>query len=61
MLAAMAVGLGLPMRSESFAVRTGRALQPALVTACRAARRPRSFDIPGSLLGFRDRAGAPSG
>ena len=46
------------MRSESFAVRAGRALQLTLVTACRAARRPASFDIPGSLLGFRDRAGA---
>ena len=46
------------MRSESFAVRAGRVLQRALVTACRVARRPRSFDIPGSLLGFRDRAGA---
>ena len=58
LLAAMAAGLGLLMRSESFAVRAGRALQLALVTACRVARRPRSFDIPGSLLGFRDRAGA---
>ena len=46
------------MRSESFAVRAGRVLQRALMTACRAARRPRSFDIPGALLGFRDRAGA---
>jgi len=36
----MAAGLGLLMRSESFAVRAGRALQLALVTACRAARRP---------------------
>jgi len=58
LLAAMAAGLGLLMRSESFAVRAGRALQLALVTACRVARRPASFDIPGSLLGFRDRAGA---
>jgi len=58
LLAAMAAGLGLLMRSESFAVRAGRAVQLALVTACRVARRPRSFDIPGSLLGFRDRAGA---
>ena len=58
LLAALAAGLGLLMRSESFAVRAGRVLQRALVTACRVARRPRSFDIPGSLLGFRDRAGA---
>jgi len=58
LLAALAAGLGLLMRSESFAVRAGRALQLTLVTACRAARRPASFDIPGSLLGFRQRAGA---
>ena len=58
LLTALAAGLGLLMRSESFAVRAGRVLQRALMTACRAARRPRSFDIPGSLLGFRDRAGA---
>jgi uncharacterized membrane protein YbhN (UPF0104 family) len=58
LLAALAAGLGLLMHSESFAVRAGRALQAALVTACRVARRPASFDIPGSLLAFRDRAGA---
>ena len=58
LLTALAAGLALLMRSESFAVRAGRVLQRALMTACRAARRPRSFDIPGSLLGFRDRAGA---
>jgi putative heme transporter len=58
LLTAMAAGLGLLMRSESFALRAGRALQVALVMACRVARRQASFDIPGSLLGFRDRAGA---
>jgi uncharacterized protein (TIRG00374 family) len=58
LLTALAAGLGLLMRSESFAVRAGRVLQLVLVTACRVARRPKSFDIPGSLLGFRDRAGA---
>ncbi len=58
LLAGLAAGLGLLMRSESFAVRAGRALQVVLVTACRVVRRPRSLDIPGSLLGFRDRAGA---
>jgi uncharacterized membrane protein YbhN (UPF0104 family) len=58
LLAALAAGLGLLTRSESFAVRAGRALQLALAAACRVARRPASFDIPGSLLGFRDRAGA---
>src|SRR5579859_8035331 len=58
LLVALAAGLGLLMRSESFALGAGRALQPALAFACRVARRPASFDIPGSLLGFRDRAGA---
>jgi uncharacterized membrane protein YbhN (UPF0104 family) len=58
LLASMAAGLGLLMRSEAFAFRAGRALQLTLVTACRLARRQASFDIPGSLLGFRDRAGA---
>jgi putative heme transporter len=58
LLVALAVGLGLLMRSESFALGAGRALQSALAAACRVARRPASFDIPGSLLGFRDRAGA---
>ena len=58
LLAAMAAGLGLLMRSESFALRVGRALQPALAIACRMARRQASFDVPGSLLGFRDQAGA---
>ena len=54
----MAAGLGLLMCSESFAVRAGRALQPALAFACRVARRPPPADIPGSMLGFRHRAGA---
>ena len=58
LLAAMAAGLSLLMRSESFAFRAGRALQLTLVTACRLVRRQASFDVPGSLLGFRDRAGA---
>jgi putative heme transporter len=58
LLSAMAAGLGLLMRSESFAFRAGRVLQFALVMACRVVRRPASFDVPGSLLGFRNRAGA---
>ena len=58
LLGALAAGLSLLMRSESFASRAGRALQPVLASACRVARRPVSFDIPGSLLGFRDQAGA---
>src|SRR4029077_4325469 len=53
LLVALAAGLSLLMRSESFAVRAGRALQPALAIACRLVRRPASFDIPGSLPGFR--------
>jgi uncharacterized protein (TIRG00374 family) len=57
LLGALAAGLGLLMRSESFAVRAGRALQPVLAIACRVARRPASFDIPSALLGFRDQAG----
>src|SRR5580700_9859127 len=57
LLAALAAGLGLLMRSESFAGCAGRALQLTLVTACRVVHRPASFDIPRSLLGFRDRAG----
>jgi putative heme transporter len=58
LLAVLAAGLGLLMRSQSFAAGAGRVLQPALAVACRVARRPASFDIPGSLLSFRNRAGA---
>ena len=58
LLSAMAAGLGMLMRSEAFAFRAGRALQLTLVMACRVVRRQASFDAPGSLLGFRDRAGA---
>ena len=47
LLTAMATGLGLLMRSESFAFRAGRARQLALVMACRVVRRQVSFDIPG--------------
>ena len=58
LLAALAAGLGLLVRSEAFAFRAGGALQYAAVTACRLVRRPASFDVPGSLLGFRRQAGA---
>jgi uncharacterized membrane protein YbhN (UPF0104 family) len=58
LLAALAAGLGLLVRSEAFAFRAGRVLQYAAVTACRLVRRPASFDVPGSLLGFRRQAGA---
>jgi len=57
LLAALAAGLGLLVRSEAFAFRAGRALQYGAVTACRLARRKASFDVPGSLLGFRRQAG----
>jgi putative heme transporter len=57
-LAAAAVGLGLLVRSESFAVRAGGVLQRVLVVACRLVRRAPPCDIPGALLGFRDRAAA---
>jgi uncharacterized membrane protein YbhN (UPF0104 family) len=46
------------VRSEAFAFRAGRALQYGAVNACRLARRKATFDIPGSLLGFRRQAGA---
>jgi uncharacterized membrane protein YbhN (UPF0104 family) len=58
LLAALATGLALLMRSESFALGAGRALQPALTFAARVVRRPACADLPGALLGFRDRAGA---
>jgi len=58
LLAALAAGLGLLVRSEAFAFRAGRALQYALVMVCRLVRRQASFDVPGSLLGFRRQAGA---
>jgi uncharacterized membrane protein YbhN (UPF0104 family) len=44
------------VRSESFAVRMGGVLQRVLVLVCRLVRRQPPCDIPGSLLGFRDRA-----
>ena len=58
LLAALAAGLGLLVRSEAFAFRAGRALQYGAVTACRLVRRRATFDVPGSLLGFRRQAGA---
>jgi putative heme transporter len=56
LLVAAAAGFGLLLRSEPFAVRTGGALQHALTFVCRLVRRPPPRDVPGSLLGFRDRA-----
>ncbi|MFI5062718.1 MAG: YbhN family protein [Streptosporangiales bacterium] len=57
-LAAMATGLGLLLRSQAFALRAGRALQRPLAVLSRLARRPPPGDAAGSLSGFRDRAGA---
>jgi uncharacterized membrane protein YbhN (UPF0104 family) len=56
MLVAVAAGFGLLLRSESFALRAGAALQPAYVMACRLARRPPPSPIAGSLLRFRESA-----
>jgi putative heme transporter len=58
MLAVAAGGLGLLVRSESFALGAGGILQRGLVFACRLVRRQPPCDIPGSLLGFRSRAAA---
>ena len=51
-----AVGFGLLLRSESFALRAGGALQPVLAVACRLARRPERATAAASLLAFRERA-----
>ena len=56
LLAGAAAGLGLLIRSESFALGAGRALQRALTGTWRLVHRRPSFDIPGSLAGFRSRA-----
>ena len=58
LLIAAAAGLGLLLRSESFALRAGRALQRMVAVACRLARRPVPPDVAGWLPGFRGRAGA---
>jgi uncharacterized protein (TIRG00374 family) len=56
LLVIAAVGFGLLLRSESFAVRADAALQRALTVACRVARRPPPSSAAGSLQGFRERA-----
>jgi putative heme transporter len=56
LLAAAVAGISLLIRSESFALRAGGALQRALTVTFRLVRRQASFDIPGSLAGFRSRA-----
>jgi putative heme transporter len=55
-LALVALGFGLLLRSESFAVRADVLLTRALAIACRVARRSPSTPVTGSLLGFRERA-----
>ena len=56
LLTAAAAGLGLLLRSESFALRAGRALQRMIAVACRLARRPLPPDVAGWLPDFRGRA-----
>jgi putative heme transporter len=56
LLAVMALGFSLVLRSESFALRAGAAFQPVLALACRLARRPPPSPAAGSLLAFRERA-----
>src|SRR5260370_10599575 len=58
MLTIAAAGLGLLVRSESFALGAGGILQRGLILACRLVRRPPPCDIPGSLLRLRSRAAA---
>jgi uncharacterized membrane protein YbhN (UPF0104 family) len=57
LLAAVAAGLRLLLRSEPFAVRAGQTLQHMLAIGCRLVRRPPpQCDVPGSLHGFRGQA-----
>ena len=58
LLAALAGGFGLLLRSESVALRADRGLQRAVAIGCRLARRPPPSHAAGSLLGFRERAAA---
>jgi uncharacterized protein (TIRG00374 family) len=56
LLAAMAAGFGLLLRSQGFAVRADLVLQRVAAMACRLARRQAPSRIAGSLTGFRARA-----
>jgi uncharacterized membrane protein YbhN (UPF0104 family) len=58
LLTAAAAGLGLLLRSESFALRVGRALQRVVGLAFRLARRQLPPGVAGWLPGFRCRAAA---
>jgi len=57
LLTAAVAGLGLLLRSESFALRADHALQRMVAVACRLARRPVPPDVAGWLPDFRGRAG----
>jgi uncharacterized protein (TIRG00374 family) len=54
LLVIVAVGFGLLLRSQSFALRADMALQRVLTIACRLARR--QPPLAGCLQGFRERA-----
>ena len=56
LLVTVAVGFGLLLRSESFAVRADAVLQRALTVTCRLARRAPPAAVAGSLQAFRARA-----
>ncbi len=56
LLVIVAVGFGLLLRSESFALRADAALRRPLMLACRLARRAPPSSAAGSLQGFRERA-----
>jgi hypothetical protein len=55
LLGASAAGLGLLLRSESFALRAGRMLQPVATRTCLFARRPAPDRVAKSLADLRNR------
>jgi uncharacterized membrane protein YbhN (UPF0104 family) len=58
LLAAMAGGLGVLLRSESLALRADRGLHRAVTVACRLVRRRPPGGVAGWLAGFRGQAAA---
>jgi uncharacterized membrane protein YbhN (UPF0104 family) len=58
LIAAAVAGLALLLRSEPFALRADRSVQGVLAIVCRLIRRQPPAGVPGSLLGFRNRAAA---
>jgi putative heme transporter len=56
LLVVVAVGFGLLLRSESFALRADAALRGPLIVACRVVRRRPPSSAARSLQGFRERA-----